>query len=109
MGKAVERVNPGRKRVRFAQEFKLEAVKLLEAGHKPATQIALELGIRRHQRYKWQAQLGTKGEVKAFRGPGCPAAGGIFCSRTSAARTQARHRGTRHFKKAAAYFAQELP
>ena len=57
MGKAVEKVNPGRKRARFAKEFKLEAVKLLEAGQKPATQIALELGIRRNQLHKWQAQL----------------------------------------------------
>jgi transposase-like protein len=30
MGKAIEKINPGRKRVRFTKEFKLEAVKLLD-------------------------------------------------------------------------------
>ena len=29
MGKAIGKINPGRKRSRFAKEFKLEAVKLL--------------------------------------------------------------------------------
>ena len=36
MGKAMEKVNPGRKRARFTKEFKLEAARLLEAGEKPA-------------------------------------------------------------------------
>ena len=66
MGKAVENVNPGRKRARFTKAFKLEAVKLLEAGQKPATQIALELGIRRNQLHKWQAQLRSNGEAGRF-------------------------------------------
>lgn len=43
------RQNPERKRVRFSKEFKLEAVRLLELGQKPATQLALELGIARNQ------------------------------------------------------------
>ena len=44
MGKAIEKVNPLRKRVRFTKEFKLEAVRLLELGQKSVTQLALELG-----------------------------------------------------------------
>jgi transposase len=43
MGKTIEKVNLGRKRARFAKEFKLEAVRLLELGEKPATQVAVEL------------------------------------------------------------------
>ena len=70
MGKAVEKVNPDRKRARFTKEFKLEAVKVLEAGQKPVTQLALELGAPRNQLHKWQAQLRSKGEAEAFRGPG---------------------------------------
>jgi hypothetical protein len=31
-------------RQRFGKDFKLEAVRLLELGHKPAAQLALELG-----------------------------------------------------------------
>ena len=47
MGKTVSKVNPQRKRVRFSKEFKLEAVRLLELGQKPATDLAMELGIAR--------------------------------------------------------------
>jgi len=64
------KVNPERRRQRFTKEFKLEAVRLLELGVKPATQLALELGIQRSQLYKWQAQLIRTGTLQA--GPGRP-------------------------------------
>jgi transposase len=48
MAKAAQKVNPERKRARFNKEFKLEAVRLLELGEKPGTQLALELGIARN-------------------------------------------------------------
>jgi transposase len=70
MGKEVVKVNPGRKRVRFTKEFKLEAVRLLELGRKPATELAMELDVQRNQLYKWQEALRGKGEANAFRGPG---------------------------------------
>lgn len=57
------------RRVRHSREFKLEAVRLLELGEKSASELALELGLRRNQLYKWKEQLGSKG-AKAFRGPG---------------------------------------
>ena len=44
MGKQNTKVNPERQRARFTKEFKLETVRLLELGQKPATQLALELG-----------------------------------------------------------------
>lgn len=56
-GKQPIKVNPERQRKRYTREFKLEAVRLLELGQKPATQLALELGVQRNQLYKWQAQL----------------------------------------------------
>jgi transposase len=62
--------NPQRQRARFTKEFKLEAVRLLELGQKPAAQLALELGVQRNQLYKWQEQLKEKGTANAFRGPG---------------------------------------
>lgn len=68
-GKRVAKVNPERKRRRFAPEFKREAVRLLERGQKPATQLALELGVARNQLYQWQAQLKAHG---TFRAPGRP-------------------------------------
>ncbi len=108
MGKAIERVNPGRQRVRFTKEFKLEAVKLLEAGEKPATQIALELGVRRNQLHKWQAQLRVKGETGAFRGPGAKPLSEY--SETERLRRELRRVTEERdiLKKAAAYFAKEL-
>lgn len=70
--KGTSKVNPERQRQRFSAEFKREAVRLLELGQKPATQLALELGVARNRLYKWQAQCKTNGG--AFRGPGRPKA-----------------------------------
>lgn len=57
------------KRKTFTKEFKLEAVRLLQKGDKPAATVARELGVRRNQLYKWQEQLSDKGEA-AFPGKG---------------------------------------
>src|SRR5436309_15042827 len=70
MGKPNQKVNPERQRARFTKEFKLEVVRLLDLGQKPATQLALELWVARNQLYKWQAQLHKTGAPSAFRGPG---------------------------------------
>lgn len=70
--KAARKISPERKRQQFSAEFKREAVRLLELGQKPATQLALELGIARNRLYKWQAQCKANGGV--FRAPGRPKA-----------------------------------
>ena len=57
------------KRQTFSKEFKLEAVRLLEASNNPAADLARELGVRRNQLYKWQEQLRSKGK-DAFPGKG---------------------------------------
>jgi transposase len=41
-----------KRRQKFSREFKLEAIRLLEEGKKPAADLARELGIRRNQLYK---------------------------------------------------------
>ncbi|MGH8711938.1 MAG: transposase [Burkholderiales bacterium] len=69
--KLFSKINPDRKRQRFTREFKLEAVRLLELGQKPATQLALELGIQRNRLYKWAAQLKAQG-TQGLRAPGRP-------------------------------------
>ena len=56
-------------RKRFSPEFKREAVHLLESGHRPASEIARELGIPCNRLYKWQADLKARG-VAAFSGAG---------------------------------------
>ena len=54
--KDVGKLPPESRRQRFSAEFKREAVRLLELGQKPATQLALELGVARNRLYKRQAQ-----------------------------------------------------
>jgi len=58
-----------KKRQTFTKEFKLEAVRLLEQSDRTANEIALDLGVRRNQLYKWQEQIKTRGD-HAFRGSG---------------------------------------
>ena len=109
MGKAMERVNPNRRRTRFTKEFKLEAVRLLELGEKSTAQLAVELGVRRNQLYKWQAQLSSKGPAQAFRGPGAK----HLSELTEVERLRRELKRVTEerdiLKKAAAYFAKELP
>jgi transposase len=44
----------------YTKAFKLEAVRLMAQSDKPASEIAVELGIRRNQLYKWKEQLTSK-------------------------------------------------
>jgi transposase len=53
----------------YSREFKLEAVRLLDSRKKPAELLAVELGVKRSQLYKWQALVRDKGEA-AFPGSG---------------------------------------
>jgi transposase len=46
----------------YTREFKLEAVRLMEESGRPPAELAMELGIRRNQLYKWKEQLSTKGD-----------------------------------------------
>jgi len=55
-------------RQRYTKEFKLEAVRQLEEGIKPAAVLARELGVRRNQLYKWKNQVTDKGSEEAFKG-----------------------------------------
>ena len=57
-------------RKRYTQEFKLEAIRLLEEGRKQPAELARELGINRNQLYKWQEQM--KPKAMAFPGKGRP-------------------------------------
>jgi transposase len=47
----------------YTKEFKLEALRLMEESDRSASEIAMELGIRRNQLYKWKEQLMRKGDV----------------------------------------------
>jgi transposase len=97
------------RRARLTREFKLEAVRLLEVGETPVTELALQLGVERSQLYKWQKALQAKGDEGAFRGPGAVP----LNERTEIERLKhelAKVKEERDIlKKAAAYFAKDLP
>jgi transposase len=94
-----------KKRQSFTKEFKLEAVRLLERGNKPAAEIARELGIARNKLYKWQEQLTARGRDDAFPGHGRRAGSEAEVARLrrEVARLQEENA---ILKKAAQYFAR---
>ncbi len=51
----------------YSKEFKLEAIRLMNETDRPASQIAMELGIRRNQLYKWKEQMAKKGDVPSAK------------------------------------------
>lgn len=93
---------------RYTKEFKLEAVRLLEAGEKPASVIAMELGVKRALLYRWRDQLKKNGDL-AFSGiPGRPKNDQL----SEVARLKKELKEVTEerdiLKKAAAYFARDL-
>ncbi len=96
-----------KKRKTFTREFKLEAVRQLEQGDKPASLVATELGIRRNMLYKWQEALEKHGDG-AFSGPGRkPDSQLSEVSRLKRELADAQME-VDILKKAAAYFARDL-
>ena len=58
------------KRKQFSKQFKLQALELFEQSGRQATEVARELGIRRNQLHKRQAELQSRDKRQAFREPG---------------------------------------
>jgi transposase len=57
------------KRRRFDKQFKMEAVRLVTAGGRRATEVARDLGVAANSIYHWKYQLTKDGE-SAFPGKG---------------------------------------
>ena len=91
----------------YSPEFKREAVRMMESAGRTASEIAMELGLRRNQLYKWKDQLENKGD-KAFTGRGRPRKG----AETEISRLKRENDRLREeneiLKKAAVFFAKEL-
>ena len=51
----------------YTKEFKLEAIRLMNESDRPASMIAMELGIRRNQLYKWKEQMTKTGDVASAK------------------------------------------
>jgi transposase len=98
-----------RRRQTFSREFKLEAIRLLEEGKKPAADIARELGIRRNQLYKWKEQRDKQG-VAVFPGEGRRSDKSSDSEEIARLKSElARVKEENEIlKKAAAFFAREL-
>lgn len=97
-----------KKRGRYPKEFKLEAVKLLNEGGKPASEIAMHLGIKRTLLYRWRDQINDKGEEAFTVGPGRPKTNQMSELSRLRQELKAVKEERDILKKAAAYFARDL-
>jgi transposase len=91
-------------RQKYSREFKLEAVRLLEAGQKPAAELARELGVPRNKLSRWQKEIAKHG-AKVFPGAGRRSAEELDKLRQENLRLKEEND---ILKKAATYFAREL-
>jgi len=91
----------------YTKEFKLEALRLMAESDKPASEIAMQLGIRRVQLYKWKEQMEKKGDVATTK-KGRPKKE----DQSETARLKAEVKRLKEeneiLKKAAVFFAKEL-
>jgi len=101
-------MNKARKYKIFTREFKLEAVRMMKASDRPASEIARELGIRRNRLYKWKEQLSQKGDEAFTRKQGRPRKGEQSDLTTLRQENARLKEENEILKKAAAYFAREL-
>jgi transposase len=93
----------------FTKAFKLEAVRLLDAGKRPAAEIARELGIKREKLYRWREQLRSKGPDGFHDKVGRPAAEESAEVKRLKRELERVTEERDILKKAAAYFARDLP
>jgi len=92
----------------YTREFKVEAVRLLRQGEKPASQIAMALGVKRTLLYRWREEDAARGDA-AFRGTAGPKPSAQSHEVARLTRELAVVREERDIlKKAAAYFAKDL-
>lgn len=91
----------------YTKEFKLEALRLMDESDRPASEIAMELGIRRNQLYKWKEQMNKTGDVASAK-KGRPKK----ADQSETARLRQENNRLKEeneiLKKAAVFFAREL-
>ena len=91
----------------YTKAFKLEALRMLTESDRPASEIAMQLGIRRNQLYKWKEQMAKKGVVAAAK-RGRPKK----ADQSEAARLRQENKRLQEeneiLKKAAVFFAKEV-
>lgn len=90
----------------YPKEFKLEALRLMETSGKPASEVAMQLGIRRNQLYKWKEQMSKKGDVASNKRGRPKKEEQSELSRLRAENARLRE-DVEILKKAATYFARQ--
>ena len=90
----------------YPEAFKLEALRMMEASGRPASEIAMQLGIRRNQLYKWKEQITKKGNVPTAK-RGRPKKEDQSETATLRQEVKQLREENEILKKAAAYFARE--
>ena len=81
----------GDKRKKYTKEFKLEAVRMLEAGEKNGREIEKDLGIGSGQVYRWRKELEAAGTERCrATGVGLWAYQGLSCRGSVRRCTQSR-------------------
>ena len=92
----------------YTKEFKLEALRLMDKSDRPASEVAMNLGIRRNQLYKWKDQMAKKGIVLSAK-QGRPKK--AEQSELSKVKQELKRvlEENEILKKAAVFFAKELP
>jgi len=90
----------------YTKEFKLEALRMMDESGRSSSEVAMQLGLRRNQLYKWKEQMNKKGDVAAAK-KGRPKKEDQ--SETSRLRQENKRlkEDIEILKKAAAYFARE--
>ena len=91
----------------YTKEFKLEALRMMESSGRPSSEIAMELGIRRNQLYKWKEQLSRTGDVAA-QTKGRPRKENESESSRLKRENERLKEENEILKKAAVFFAREL-
>ena len=89
----------------FSREYKVEAVRMLESQHRPASEIARELGISPNLLYKWKREFRDSPE-EAFPGKGRLTEAEEQLRRLRRELEDARQENS-FLKKTAAYFASQ--
>jgi transposase len=103
-----------RKYQQYTQQFKLEAIRLMNEADQPTIQVARELGIRVNQLYKWKKQLEDKSTTAFSRTRKAPEVKDTIVADKDAEIKALNQKIERLeaekgiLKKAAAYFAKEL-
>jgi len=90
----------------YTKAFKLEALRLMAESDRPASEIAMKLGIRRNQLYKWKEQMTKKGDVPSAK-KGRPKKEDQSEMTSLKQENKRLKEDIEILKKAAAYFARE--